>query len=267
MDTINDDYLTVRIPAKYVERVTKELQRFYSLEKGTRYSRATIRQALERWFEEQVENNAEDVEDLLTSPFRKEARQFGKLLTQVFRETQLPAKTAEESVFTGFREFSAKKLAAMTSYIAKKGHGIYKTKLNKLLFYSDFVNYYMHGHSISGSRYVHLPFGPVPDRYERMISDSVMTGNIKVSGAPGEAQLILPAAEDSNVDDLTREEIEALNWVLKTYGKMSAGEITEQSHKEKAYKFTKPGEEVAYEYAKFFENLPPKREPIRELGH
>jgi len=257
-----NDYLILKVPAKFVDDAAKELQRFYSLENGTRYSRATIKEALRRWFEDRVETAAEDIEDLLTSPFRKEAQQFGRMLTQVFRETQLPAKTAEESVFTGFRVFSAAKLAAMISYLAQKGHSVYKTKLNKLLFYSDFINFYRHGYSISGSRYVHLPFGPVPDRYERMISDSVMSGKIRVSGSPGDAQLIQPGP-DAAVDELTAPEIETLDWVLENYGKMSAGEITEQSHKEKAYRFTKPGEEVAYEYAKFFEMLP----PTREMGH
>jgi uncharacterized phage-associated protein len=258
MNTINDGYLTVRIPEKYVELVAKKLQRFYSREKGLRYSQATVKRALQQWFEHQFASTIEDIEELLTSPALKETQQFEKLLNRVFRESQLPAKTAEESIFTGFRVFSAEKLAAMISYLAQKGYGIYKTKLNKLLFYGDFVNYYLHGHSISGSRYVHLPFGPVPDRYERMISDSVMSGKIKVSGAPGDAQLISPTT-DSQVDDLTSEEIETLDWVLQTFGSMSAGEITEQSHREKAYRFTKPGEEVAYEYAKFFEKLPTKQ--------
>jgi hypothetical protein len=41
---------------------------------------------------------------------------------------------------------------------------------------------------------------------------------------------------------------------------MSAGKISEYSHREKAYRFTKPGECIAYEYAKFFQKLPTPRE-------
>ena len=88
-----------------------------------------------------------------------------------------------------------------------------------------------------------------------MIWDAVMSGKIEVSGLPGDAQLIQPGPAPA-VNDLTAPEIETLDRVLENYGKMSAGEITERSHKEKAYKYTKPGEEVAYEYAKFFEKLP-----------
>ena len=54
----------------------------------------------------------------------------------------------------------------MIAHIASSESDIYKTKLNKLLFYSDFINYYLNGTSISGAKYVHLPYGPVPDSYK-----------------------------------------------------------------------------------------------------
>jgi len=39
---------------------------------------------------------------------------------------------------------------------------------------------------------------------------------------------------------------------------MSASQLTEVSHRERAYKDTRAGEEIAYEYAKFIAKLPPK---------
>ncbi len=36
------------------------------------------------------------------------------------------------------------------------------TKLNKLLFYSDFVHFAYHGTPISGQKYQKLPHGPAP---------------------------------------------------------------------------------------------------------
>ena len=38
----DNDYLILKVPAKFVDDAAKELQRFYSLENGTRHSRATI---------------------------------------------------------------------------------------------------------------------------------------------------------------------------------------------------------------------------------
>jgi uncharacterized phage-associated protein len=57
---------------------------------------------------------------------------------------------------------------------------------------------------------------------------------------------------------ITENERTTLDWVLKNFGNLSANEISELSHNEKAYRFTRPGEEIAYEYAKFFEKLPGK---------
>jgi hypothetical protein len=39
---------------------------------------------------------------------------------------------------------------------------------------------------------------------------------------------------------------------------MSASQLTEISHGEKAYSNTRAGEEIAYEYAKFLSKLPAK---------
>jgi hypothetical protein len=61
---------------------------------------------------------------------------------------------------------------------------------------------------------------------------------------------------NSAVPELSPEEIETLDWVLTNYGELSTSAISELSHREKAYKFTKQGEHIAYAYAKFFDKLP-----------
>jgi uncharacterized phage-associated protein len=67
---------------------------------------------------------------------------------------------------------------------------------------------------------------------------------------------LIRAGENPAKQFLTRDERQTLDWVLDRYGSMSASQLTEISHRERAYKNTKTGEEIAYEYAKFFENLP-----------
>jgi len=104
---------------------------------------------------------------------REESREFRSLLqtyVEPVKTFELDPLTVEESVFTGFRMFSPAKLSAMAVYIAQRGEQIYKNKLNKLLFYSDFINFYLYGRSISGSKYVHVPFGPVPQKYGEVLA-------------------------------------------------------------------------------------------------
>ena len=154
-------------------------------------------------------------------------------------------------------------MSAMISYFAAKGKQIYKTKLNKLLFYADFVNFYLNGRSISGANYVHLPFGPVPDQYEQILKKLTAAGELEITPIntrKGTANEIHLGANAGNASEtLAPEEAAALDWVLDNYGKMSTEEIMELSHNEKAYRNTFPNEKIAYGYAQFLEKLPKKK--------
>ena len=55
---------------------------------------------------------------------------------------------------------------------------------------------------------------------------------------------------------LTEEERKVIDWVTAQYGDLAPTKISALSHREKAYASTRPGEQIAYEYAKFFEKLP-----------
>ena len=69
----------------------------------------------------------------------------------------------------GFKGFDYEKLCAMILFFAHKSTGLLKTKLMKLLNYSDMVFYKENGISISGLRYAHLPYGPVPDNFDMIL--------------------------------------------------------------------------------------------------
>jgi hypothetical protein len=149
----------------------------------------------------------------------------------------------------------------MIAYIAAKGHEIYRTNLNKLLFYSDMTAYYLRGQGISGASYLNMPYGPVPENVDMVTDELAASGMISKVDVPEfgpAAQRIIADPEAEASYDLTQEEIETIEWVLATYGEMSSSEISEYSHLEKAYKFTRPHEPIAYEYAKFFKKLPKK---------
>jgi hypothetical protein len=48
----------------------------------------------------------------------------------------------------------------MIEYLTAKGNHVYKTSLNKLLFYSDLTNYYLLRQGMSGAVYYNRRFGP-----------------------------------------------------------------------------------------------------------
>ncbi len=70
--------------------------------------------------------------------------------------------------------FKAEKLRDMLRYFI--GHGqsddtVGKTKLMKLLYYSDFLHYRDRGEAISWAHYRKLPLGPVPREANALLSD------------------------------------------------------------------------------------------------
>ena len=54
----------------------------------------------------------------------------------------------------------------MVKFLISQEGGIFPTKLNKAMFYADFLNYKQRGISISGLEYQAIQYGPVPVHYD-----------------------------------------------------------------------------------------------------
>ena len=252
--------MSFEIPESRLQPLVSELRHAIKADTGTEYSESTIRNSVLEWLGARLDVLFEDAVERLTSPSYEDARQFARMLDEAESLSAASAgavpSESEQTVFSGYRAFSLEKMAAMVSYLSSRTSDLYKTKLNKLLFYADFANYYLNGNSISGSRYVHLPYGPVPEGYEETLETLNHYGVVDIS-RQNSAELVR-SGENSTTDFLAPEEVHSLDWVLATYGSMSASQLTEISHRERAYKNTRTGEEIAYEYAKFMFKLPDK---------
>lgn len=69
----------------------------------------------------------------------------------------------------GFKGFDYEKLCAMVLFFAHESSELLKTKLMKLLNYSDMIFYKENGISMSGLKYAHLPYGPVPEHFDMLL--------------------------------------------------------------------------------------------------
>ena len=233
------------------------------------YADAQIAAAIDSWLEIRFERMIEDIAEVITTPHLAESQRFREILEASADEyhagientaNELAEDISAATVFNGFRAFSPAKLGAMIEYIARSGCSIYKTNLNKLLFYTDLTFFYQHRRGISGATYLNLPYGPVPDTVENVLNDLAATGRIRkmsVESRGTKAQMIKPGENDtSEISLLSEDEIKTLDWVISEYGDLSPTEISDLSHQEKAYASTRPNEPIAYEYAKFFKTLP-----------
>jgi len=72
----------------------------------------------------------------------------------------------QANINDGFRKFDFNKFKNMVIYLIKNGTTLSKTRLNKLLFYCDFIFFSKNSVSISGITYMHDHYGPVPSDFE-----------------------------------------------------------------------------------------------------
>ncbi|MEX2455704.1 MAG: Panacea domain-containing protein, partial [Balneolaceae bacterium] len=86
---------------------------------------------------------------------------------EILLKQLLSYKFQSPNVFTGYRDIKFDKFSNMIVYFAGTIQP-FKTKLNKLLFYADFLNYKKTGFSISGCNYRAIELGPVPSGYDTL---------------------------------------------------------------------------------------------------
>ncbi len=155
----------------------------------------------------------------------------------------------ERNPFNGFTKFSIEKLKTIVVFLTM--NGINKTKLLKELFYVDFKCYKMFGYSMTGLEYARLPYGPVPDNFEIMLQElekSEIIDYKKIIHENYEEDIIESKIKiDPSI--LDKEEIKILNFVKDYFQSFNVSKIVEFSHKEAAYKNTKPSELIDYQYA------------------
>ena len=152
----------------------------------------------------------------------------------------------------GFKGFDYEKVCAMVLFFAHKSSELLKTKLMKLLNYSDMIFYKENGISMSGLKYAHLPYGPVPENFDillgKMVADHI--AHIEVTYDNGyEKHQVIPECDISE-DIFSAEELEVLERIFVKFKDFGSADISNYSHKEKGYRSTKQGEIISYSYAK-----------------
>ena len=152
----------------------------------------------------------------------------------------------------GFKEFDYEKFCAMVLFFAHKSSELLKTKLMKLLNYSDMIFYKENGISMSGLKYVHLPYGPVPENFDllfgKMAADHI--AHIEVVYDRGyEKHQVIP---ERDIPDgfLSGAELAVLERIYEKFKDYGSVDISNYSHKEKGYIATKKGEIISYSYAR-----------------
>lgn len=154
--------------------------------------------------------------------------------------------------FTGFRELDLDRFTHAVTWFAARIDQLPKTKLAKLLWLADFKHFREHGVSITGCAYARLPFGPVPDRFQLLLGLAVESGAIVVEEELfGEyvGDVVRPAGSRDESASLDPEELATLTFALENFGRCSARELSELSHREDVWSKRANGELIPYDEA------------------
>lgn len=134
----------------------------------------------------------------------------------------------------GYAQLSLNRLKNIMLYILNRCDEVWCTKMNKLLFYTDFLSYRERGMAMTGLSYRAIDFGPVPERWDRVYSEfpEVRQELRQVGDFVGS---VLIASEESDYSMFTDAELKVLDSICTHFSKMSSREISRISHDEDAW--------------------------------
>jgi len=157
-------------------------------------------------------------------------------------------------------ELKVSKFKDILLYILERCAGkpnVGENLLYKLLYFSDFNYYELYEEHLSGAEYRKLPYGPVPQQLDTIISQMITNKQLKrfkvdYHGYPQTRYIPL---SKPNLSSFSAREKDVIDKVIDQYSDWSASSISEYSHKDMPWLATKDGEAIDYELA-FYREAP-----------
>lgn len=135
-------------------------------------------------------------------------------------------------------------------YFASMLEQLGSTKLAKLMYYLDFINYRDHGNSITGTKYYKQEYGPLAKDLVEVVGDLVGNNKLRVESYihpkyKREAHRYV-ALSKPNLDVFSEEEQILLRKLANKYSALSTDEMVAKSHLEAPWQRAKEGGELDY---------------------
>lgn len=157
-------------------------------------------------------------------------------------------------IYSGYRNPSLEKFTEMVVFFSEKTEP-FKTKMNKLLFYADFLMFKQSCFSISGMRYKAIDMGPVPNNFQSIFEYIANNDDIDIHTVNFQNSYIgeqFKARKDRpfKADLFLENELLVLEKVAASFKSISTNDIIKLSHLEEAWKQNKNKKNViSYEHA------------------
>ncbi len=137
--------------------------------------------------------------------------------------------------YNGYARQSLVTLKNCILYFVNRMGATYKTQMNKLLFYIDFLSYREYGIGMTGLSYQAMQYGPVPCDWNRVYSafDDIRLELVPLSDGNVGERLVADTLYDN--DAFTEQQLQILDKVLAVFSNMSSNQISQCSHTEQAW--------------------------------
>ena len=147
--------------------------------------------------------------------------------------------------------FDERKFKELILYFAEKceDDGAFgATKLNKLLWITDFLHYARTGKPLTGATYFKLPYGPAPRQLlpvtKKMDGREIV---FKQANRYGKTQTRVVPLRSANLADFTAEEIATADEAIRLMWDANATEVSRWTHEFRGWRLAAHGAVIPYE--------------------
>lgn len=145
----------------------------------------------------------------------------------------------------GFRSFNMERVASVVCELAARCKDLYKTKLQKAMFFTDFLCYARTSRSMTGLAYAHANYGPVMDDRDRIVAALEDAGFIELA-EKGWGEVVVPARCPEGV--LSEDEVRLVDEVADFVNTFETPkEISSFSHELDAWSDSDSGQFIEYD--------------------
>lgn len=149
----------------------------------------------------------------------------------------------------GFPDERFRELILYLAHTSESDPKFGSTKLNKLLFFCDFLAFRSLGHSITEQEYQKLPYGPAPRAIKPVCQKLLDAGDcvVRHEDHHGYEQKRLIALREANLGLFSSQEIDLIRDVVEELWNSNASEVSELSHQFLGWQAAAEGETIPYE--------------------
>lgn len=165
--------------------------------------------------------------------------------------------TKAPNIYNGYRVPVLEKIGTAVKYFAKHIKP-FQTKMNKLLFYADFLHYSKTGYSITGMTYVAITHGPVPKNYGGIYDRLFDAGYVDIEEVEFndyEGEQFVSRDGEPDMEIFSETERVAIETVTQKLGRLKTTDIVNRSHNEIAWiKNVDKNGRINYDYGFFLQD-------------